>query len=36
VRNRRREVTEVWLGGTRYRPEHEVAKEMKARYGGRR
>lgn len=32
VRDRQRQIVEVWLGGTRFRAEAEVAKEMRARY----
>ena len=36
VRNGRRRVTELWLGGTKLLPEEKVAREMAARYEGRR
>jgi len=34
VRSRDGKVEEVWLGGTRFVPEGEVAKELDSRYGG--
>lgn len=36
VRDRRRQVVEVWLGGSRYRTEAAVARTMRSRYRERR